>query len=155
LELIPLPGTRGPDTIDGLYLTNLSRGAKAGSLPLGEGWTLAADGAVEASGAVGVRMLPGQVKLESTLPSSKFELRCIGQPATPWVLMGSNTGTRLELRGAEAGLSVEQRAGRVVCSTATLRRWTRYYSPARAMASCRTRARRRCRRFDLGSTGPA
>jgi hypothetical protein len=108
LELIPLAGTRGPDTIDGLYLTNLSRGAKAGSLPLGEGWTLAADGAVEASGAVGVRMLPGQVKLESTLPSSKFELRCIGQPPTPWVLMGSNTGTRLELRGAEAGLSVEQ-----------------------------------------------
>lgn len=107
-EIVPLPGTRGPDIVDGLYLTNLATAAKAGSYALGPGWALQASAGADVSGAVALRLLPGQARLDRALPGAKIELLAVGQPAAPWVLMGSNTGTRLELRGAEAGLSVAQ-----------------------------------------------
>ena len=108
LDILPLPGSRGQNTIDGLYITNLSRGGQAGSIALGDGWTLKTTAGLEASGAIGIRLLPGQVKVEGAAPASKLEFRFLGYPASPWVLMGSNAGTRLELRGAETGLSFEQ-----------------------------------------------
>jgi hypothetical protein len=107
LDILPLPGSRGQDTIDGLYITNLARGGHAGSFVLDDAWTLKASPGLEASGAVGVRILPGQVTVEGTAPASTLEFRFLGYPALPWVLMGSNTGTRLELRGAETGIAFE------------------------------------------------
>lgn len=108
LDIVPLPGPRGPDIVDGLYLSNLATGAKAGSYPIGPGWTLQASAGADLSGAVALRLLPGSTRLDKSLPGAKVELLAVGQPAAPWVLMGSNTGTRIELRGAEAGVSVVQ-----------------------------------------------
>ena len=108
IELLPISGTRGPAIVDGLYLANLSRGGTAGTFPLNPTWTLSATAGLEVSGALALRLLPGEVTVETALPSSGVEFRAIGEPVTPWVLLGSNTGSRLELHGAEVGLAVEQ-----------------------------------------------
>lgn len=118
IALVPLPGSRGLDIVDGLYLTNFATAAKATTYDVGSGWRLQAGAGAVVSDAVALRLLPGQVRLDGALPSAGFEIVATGQPAAPWVLFGSNTGTRLELRGAETGLAVAQ-AG----SDADVRLW--------------------------------
>lgn len=107
LDIVPLPGERAGQPIDGLFITNRATGTTARSVALADGWTLRTSAGVDASGALALRLLPGRAELASALPQGELEYRVSGRPTVPWLLMGSPSGTRLELRGADAGVSFE------------------------------------------------
>ncbi|HTV24783.1 MAG TPA: DUF6603 domain-containing protein [Polyangiaceae bacterium] len=111
LDIVPLPGERAGQPIDGLFITHRSTGGVARSIQLAEGWTLETSAAAEAAGALALRLLPGRTEFASAPPQGGLEFRLIGKPDAPWVLLGSNTGTRLELRGAEAGIAFSSVGG--------------------------------------------
>ena len=96
----PVPRTpRGE--VDGLYVTNLSWGhASAAPIALAPGWSLIVTGALDATGAAGVRLRPGVVDLLAAPADGFAELAVEGRSdGAPWRLLGAETGPRVELGG--------------------------------------------------------
>ncbi|MER7457931.1 DUF6603 domain-containing protein [Micromonospora sp. NPDC126480] len=103
VQVVPAVSGRG-----GLAVSVGGLERAAGGVEIAAGWTLTAAGGEGTAGLVvladGTEPLDG-----STLDSAAVTLA--GRPAEPWVLLGSATGTRLELAAAEVALTGEKLGG--------------------------------------------
>ena len=139
IDLVPLPGTRGPDIVDGLYLTNFATAAKATTYDLGSGWSLQAGAGAVVSDAVAVRLLPGQVRLGRRPAQRQVRDRCNG---TTGSAMGA---VRLEHRHAARASRRRDRpgggAGGKRCRSSPLGLRRARGTAARPACSCSRRAK--------------
>jgi hypothetical protein len=101
---VPASGTGEPD---GLLVTDELAGSASASIDLGDGWSLAVGGSLDASGALGITFHPSGVKLATGGAAVGVSLALTGAPTTPWTLLGDADGTRLELAGLELAIAVE------------------------------------------------
>jgi hypothetical protein len=92
--------------VRGMLVTTELIGEAGGSVDLGAGWTLSLAGGGDASGALGVVLLPGRVAPASTAARPGASIRIDAQPEVPWALGGEAGALRLELDGLEGGLSL-------------------------------------------------
>ena len=105
--LAPVPPSPNRE-IDGLYITNLTWGESTQSIPLTPTWTLIVGGSLDATGAVGARLRPGELTFEAVPSGERVELAVEGRPTEPWMLLGArDSGVRLELNGVHVGIVFE------------------------------------------------
>ena len=123
--LFPVPENPGDAELAGLYIGNLSWGAAEVEVALSEAWQLTISGGLDASGALGVVLVPGvdaEVRADPDV-SGEFSLKLGPKDgAGPWRLFGGEQGTRLETSGAEVELtlSLDKGVPDVELSLATL-----------------------------------
>ena len=107
VALVPVPKSPSASGVSGLLLSTLSAGDASVPIVLSDEWTLVVEGTVDATGAVGLMLQPGSDPTFTSLaPDSTLRMTLRGTPEAPWVLVGAADGTRLELRGFEASLSL-------------------------------------------------
>ncbi|HMI82547.1 MAG TPA: DUF6603 domain-containing protein [Polyangiaceae bacterium] len=106
--LAPIPKRPGGD-VDSIFIGNLSWGTAAALADIVPGWVLTVSGSADATGAVGVRLSPGETAFVAEPIDQHYEIAAEGKPAEPWHLIGGATGTRLEVNGLRLGLAFEAR----------------------------------------------
>ena len=82
----------------GLYIGNLSSGAVGAGASAGI-WTITASGDVDGEATVGAIIRPGSLSPITQRPSGEVALALTAEPTEPWQLLGSASGTRIELGG--------------------------------------------------------
>ena len=102
LVLLPVPRAPG-GTIDGFVVTNVAFGDASVSYGIRDGWTVEMAGALDQTGAVGVRVDPSGVTDVGTSGSVDATMTISGQPtdSESWRLIGAENGTRIELSRIE------------------------------------------------------
>ncbi len=85
--------------VAGLQLTNITEGAFSDGIDLGNGWRFETDVSGDLNGALALKLLPSGIRFDTSLTGADAaaELRLIGAPETPYILIGKEDGPRLEL----------------------------------------------------------
>jgi hypothetical protein len=108
LGLLVYPAPRQPGgAIDGLYLTVLADTGYEAVAGLGGDWQLTIGGDLSATGAVGVRVHPDEAEFVGSQPDALVELAIEGEPATPWRLLGTTPGPRIEADSARFAVALQ------------------------------------------------
>jgi hypothetical protein len=97
LLLVPVP--------DGVLLTNLAWGQAEAVVVLDPTWTLAVTGDAAATGDVGILSTPAGTERYGSSSAAGAGINLTGVPAQPWRLFGGDSGPRLELSAATAGVA--------------------------------------------------
>lgn len=95
-----------PENGGTLFVGNMMSGDLSVPIPVGEDWSLEVSGAAEGTATLGVRIQPGGLTVVGGEPAFDARLTLHGQPAVPWILAGTATGTRAELSGLRVELGV-------------------------------------------------
>lgn len=114
LMLAPIPATPSSPTVSGLFVGNLSFGSAVLETPLSPTWALRASGTGGPSGALGVLLFPGQAPAARAVANTAAELVLTvarAPEAPPLLLLGTASGTRLEIRGAEVSAALTTAGG--------------------------------------------
>ncbi len=80
-----------------LYVGNLCHGDTAQPVQVGAGWTLSLRGELDGSATTGVLVTPQGASVVGGEPALATAVVLAGRPERPWVLLGSPSGTRVEL----------------------------------------------------------
>ncbi|MEN0067628.1 MAG: DUF6603 domain-containing protein [Myxococcota bacterium] len=107
LVVAPVPEQNNTDVVDGVLFAPLVHGTTGNEVKLGESgaWTLTFDAELDAATAVTVRVHPGGIYAEGSLPDGGAAVTLAFEPDEEWVLLGSPEGSRIEV----SGLQVEAR----------------------------------------------
>lgn len=99
-----------------LIAANYGEAKVTSAVPLGRGWTLDLGWALDASGALQLRLTPSGVALASEVPQLAVSAGLTGAPAKPWVLLGTAEKPALWLKGLMLGfeLKVKDREPEVI-----------------------------------------
>ena len=104
--LAPVPPSPSRQ-IDGLYVANLTWGSDRNH-PAHANGDLMVGGSLDATGAVGARVRPGELTFEAVPSGERVELAVEGRPSEPWMLLGArDSGARLELNGVHVAIVFE------------------------------------------------
>ena len=90
-----------------LYVGNLAYGELTEAIPIGAAWSLEAAGSIDGTATMGVRIQPSGLELVDGGGSLGASIALEGRPDEPWLLIGGNDGTRVELDHARLELGVE------------------------------------------------
>lgn len=91
----------------GLIVANYGEAAMNTAVQLGSGWSLNLGWALDASGALALRVAPSGVTLASELPQLAVSAGLTGAPAKPWVLLGTAEKPALWLKGLVLGIELK------------------------------------------------
>lgn len=107
LLLAPIPESGSGDP-DSLLLTNEIKGSFSSGISFKDDWKLTFTGNADASGALGVMLSPTSgLSIAGGEAQTDLSLTLSGEPDTPWILLGDDQGSRIELGNIKAVLSVE------------------------------------------------
>ncbi len=114
LSIFPIPERPGDSQVAGLYVGNLSWGAAHVEVDLSEAWKLVVEGGLDATGALGVVLLPERaatLRADSNANAS-LTLEVLPKSSGPWRLYGGEQGTRLESHGARVAACLSLASGK-------------------------------------------
>ena len=109
LSLVPIPHQPG-DAVSELFVTNVTAGATAAEIDLGNGWVLRLAAGLDETGAVGVRLAQGEVSFAEQPVGGEARWTLEGAPVGGWALLGGLIelgAVELELRLSGSGSDPE------------------------------------------------
>ena len=95
-----------PENGGTIFIGNLASGASELEVQVSEDWRLVAGGDLDGTATRGVRIQPTGVTLVGGAAALGTHIALEGTPDTPWVLIGSTGGTRIELEKARVEVGI-------------------------------------------------
>jgi hypothetical protein len=108
-NLLPVPATPGANAApEGLLLTPVLQGGTSTSISLTRDLYLRFQGAFDADNVIKATVLPSGASLDTDITETEIsaEVALIGAPESPWILIGSENATRIELEGCKVALGM-------------------------------------------------
>ena len=106
--LLPIPSAGPSGSPTGLFLTPIVEGSGGVTVQLTPIFSLQTSGGFDATGAVGIEILPGSVALSAAPGASTIDAQVtiVGAPPQPWCIIGDPSSSNLSLGGASVSLGV-------------------------------------------------
>jgi hypothetical protein len=107
--MMPIPSANNASTApEGLLFQPLIEGLTSVSIPVGNGLEFKITTSVNLDDEVRLKLFPGNTEWETNFASTEvgIELAFEGQPDTPWLLIGTEEASRIEVEGLKIALGM-------------------------------------------------